>query len=520
MRIFLQNRFFIWVAKALLLACCSMFLISCASVDKYSFEKIGNPNHQIQLGNFDDIKKTYEEASGERNRNSALWDNQLGSIYLAQGDYEKALDAFLRAHYLMNDIPAFKELERKAVALTGSEDKKAYKGDPYEKAMNSLYVGLLLYDKGDLGNAMAAFKNGILADSDSEEETYKSDIAILYLLASRVAKKIGNESLSNDYSNAVKELVANPNYSLLGFSEALMQKMLDLNNNVLLVIEFGEGPTKYRMGRYGEMAAVNGNWDEVQGWRIKIDGESRDEDQVYSNTDVFFQASTRGGRAMDGILKGKAQFKTDSANTAVTMIDISSQFANQANQARAANPYVDTTGYALASGICAIFAGCSAIASSATNPKADIRCWTLLPEHVIIFPLFFSIGKHSIDIEFLNGRNSINRSNYKFDVDIQNNKDSVIFKRILRYQVTTEQIAQSKESAGLSEKVFKMLIDRGKDFDAVERLLGTPLEKRRDLSGKEIWIFSSDKPGISNCVYFKNGIVSELVSQSSDSIED
>ncbi len=407
--------------------------------------------------------------------------------------------------------------------MTGSEDRKAYKGDPYEKAMNSLYVGLLLYSEGDLDNAMAAFKNGILADSDSEEETYKSDIAILYLLASRVAKKIGNESLSNDYSNAVKELAANLNYSLLGFSDALIQKMLDLKNNVLLVIEFGEGPSKSRRGAYGELAVIDGDRYEVQGWKIMIDGKEEDGDQVYSNTDVFFQASTRGGRAMDGILKGKAQFKTDAANTSVAMMDLSQQFANQANQVRAANPYADTTGYALASGIAALFAGCSAVASAVTNPKADIRCWTLLPEHVIIFPLFLSLGKHSINIEFLNGHNSVSgtdgavdRSNYKFDVDIQNDKDTVIFKRMLRYQVVTEQIVQSGESAGLSEKVFKMLIDRGKGFDTVERLLGSLLEKRRDLSGREIWIYFSDRPGVSNCVYFINGIVSELANQSND----
>lgn len=128
--------------KCILLICCNMHLTSCARVDKYSFENIGYSNYEFQFGNFTKINQTYEEASKEKNRNYALWNNQLGSIYLAEGNYDKALDAFLKAHYLMNDITAFKNLEHSAVRLAGSEDKKAYKGDPYERSMNSLYVGL------------------------------------------------------------------------------------------------------------------------------------------------------------------------------------------------------------------------------------------------------------------------------------------------------------------------------------------------------------------------------------------
>jgi len=436
-----QNKKIIKAAKVLPLICCSVFLASCAHVDKYAFEKIGYCNYQIQCGNFKSPTETYEEASKLRDRNYALWDNQLGSLYLAQGDYDKALDSFLRAHYLMNNIPAFKELERGAVSLTGSEDSKAYKGDPYEKAMNSLYVGLLLYNQGDLENAKAAFKNGILADSDSKGEAYKSDIAVLYLLVSRISKKLGDESLSSDYYNVVKELENNPNYSSLGFSDEFIRKILDPKNNILLVVEFGEGPLKSRIGRYGELAVINGNRYDINGWNIKIDGKVNANNQVYSNTDVYYQASTRGGRKMDSILKGKAQFKTNAANTSVAAIGLSQQFLNQANQT---SDQYSKAALAAAAGISALFSGGAAIMSGITNPKADIRCWSLLPEHIIIYPLFIPPGKHKLSIGFIADRNSqqsngrADKLKYEFDVDIQKDKDNIIFTRILQYKVLAD----------------------------------------------------------------------------------
>lgn len=436
--------------------CSSLILASCAHVDKYAFEKIGDCNYQIQSGNFKAATETYEEASKLRDRNYALWDNQLGSIYLAQGDYDKALDAFLKAHYLMNNIPAFKELERGAVSLTGSEESKAYKGDPYEKAMNSLYVGLLLYNQGDLENAKAAFKNGILADSDSKGESYKSDIAILYLLVSRISKKLGDESLSGDYYNVVKELKNNPNYSSLGFSDEFIHKILDLKNNILLVVEFGEGPFKSRSGRYGELAVINGDRYDISGWNIKIDGKVNAENQVYSNTDVYFQANTRGGRKMDGILKGKAQFKTNAANTSVAAIGLSQQLLNQANHT---SDQYSKTALAAAAGISALFSGGAAIMSGITNPKADIRYWSLLPEHVIVYPLFISPGKHKISIGFINSQKSSlvndarsDKLKYEFDVDIQKDKDNIIFKRILQYKILADLEPSLSEVIKLGEK--------------------------------------------------------------------
>ncbi|MCX5696700.1 MAG: tetratricopeptide repeat protein [Candidatus Omnitrophica bacterium] len=528
MKITPQSKKFIQTAKNLLLICCSVLLTSCAHVDKYSFENIGNSNYAFQSGHLTEITKTYEEASKVRDRNYALWNNQLGSIYLAQGDYDKALDAFLKAHYLMNNIPAFKELERGAVSLTGSEDSKAYKGDPYEKAMNSLYVGLLLYNQGDLENAKAAFKNGILADSDSKEESYKSDIAILYLLTSRIAKKLGDESLNNDYYNAAKELENNPNYSSLGFNDELIHKILDLKNNIILVVEFGEGPSKLRSGKYGELAVINGDRYDISGWNIKIDGKVNAGNQVYSNTDVYFQASTRGGRKMDAILKGKAQFKTNAANTSVAAIGVSQQLLNQSNQT---SDQYSKAALAAAAGISALFSGGAAIMSGITNPKADIRVWSLLPEHIIIFPLFIPPGKHKINVEFNEGRYSSTdtQSNYDFDVDIQKGKDNIIFKRILDYQISKNsneltsqfnksggdisKLTKTEESTGIPYSTINSLVNKGMNFNGVEQLFGPPIEKGRDSLGREVWFYQSDKSGYSNSVYFSEGKVSLVINE-------
>ncbi|MCX5695710.1 MAG: hypothetical protein NTW18_03465 [Candidatus Omnitrophica bacterium] len=491
MKLIPQNKKIIQAVKVLPLICCSVLLASCAHVDKYSFEKIGDYNYQIQSGNFKTATETYEEASKLRDRNYALWDNQLGSIYLAQGDYDKALDAFLKAHYLMNNIPAFKELERGAVSLTGSEDSKAYKGDPYEKAMNSLYVGLLLYNKGDLENAKAALKNGILADSDSKGEAYKSDIAILYLLVSRISNKLGEESLSSDYYNVVKELENNPDYSSLGFSDEFINKILDLKNNILLVIEFGEGPFKSRRGRYGELAVINGNRYDISGWNIKIDGKVSAENQVYSNTDIYFQASTRGGRKMDAILKGKAQFKTNAANTSVAAIGLSQQLLNQANQT---SDQYSKAALAAAAGISALFSGGAAIMSGITNPKADIRYWSLLPEHVIIYPLFIPPGKHKISIGFINGRNSqlsndgiADKLKYEFDVDIQKDKDNIIFQRILQYRVSTDSesslsgFVKPDEKTEKRESLVSTFIKNIMQYSKASKSSGPSSENREEL---------------------------------------
>ncbi|MDP8212239.1 MAG: hypothetical protein P9X22_02970 [Candidatus Zapsychrus exili] len=424
------------IIQCLLLICFSNSMLGCAYTSKYSFESVKSSDKIFYNEQFLEVSEKYEELAKRGDKNNALWNNQLGTIYLAQGNREKALDSLLKAHYLMNNVSAFKELEVRAISWSGSENKKAYKGDPYEKAINSLYVGLLLYEKGDYDNALAAFRNGILADSDSKEEKYKSDFTILYLLASRISKKSGDETLSKDFEKEVQELKEGRRIASLNVKDNAAKEIVNLNNNTILVLELGKGPSKYRTGKHGEKAVISKRDYKTYEPKVIIDGKRDTSIKVYYDADVYFQANTRGGREMDGILKGQAKFKDDASKTSVTMLKASNEMIDSANRTRAANPYADTTGQLAAAGVLALFSLGSAVTSSITNPKADIRYWSLLPAYIYVFPLSLKPGMHKFGISIEKGMSSeiIN----EFEVNIKEGRDNVIFKRIIKYKISSD----------------------------------------------------------------------------------
>ncbi|GAM98746.1 hypothetical protein U91I_02382 [alpha proteobacterium U9-1i] len=107
---------------------------------------------------------------------------------------------------------------------------------------------------------------------------------------------------------------------------------------------------------------------------------------------LFWQASTRGGRAIDGILAGKAEFKANATQLADTTSQLSSvaiQTANsmmtQAQSMMAQGYNVDMGGANAAAGIglgLMAFSLASRAVAAATTPQADIRYWDNLPAEV------------------------------------------------------------------------------------------------------------------------------------------
>ncbi|MFQ5653254.1 MAG: hypothetical protein ACE5GW_00810, partial [Planctomycetota bacterium] len=221
---------------------------------------------------------------------SALNSNLLGTAAMVAGDYRMARRALVEAGQIMGSFPA--NDARQIGALIGEESTKIYLGDPYEAAMNSLYTALVFLARGDEENARAALKQGILADSGSEEEEYQSDIVALYLLEALLARRAGKEEIARlDLEQVLAIDPENP------FAE---EGRLAGANSVILV-DSGEGPEKVATGRYGELATFELPHLRDARAALFLDGVSM---TPALGVDVAFQAITRGGREMDHILKG------------------------------------------------------------------------------------------------------------------------------------------------------------------------------------------------------------------------
>jgi hypothetical protein len=170
---------------------------------------------------------------------------------------------------------------------------------------------------------------------------------------------------------------------------------------------------------------------DIKRMRILIDGDELGGDIFAYEHDIFFQACTRGGRKMDSILKGQAQFKQATADVAAVGMQTSQNIMNAANQQAMSNPGTNTSGAAMVAGAVMLASLCFAIASAAANPTADIRHWGLLPNDIFILPCSLSSGKHELIIECYDKNNTL-KENRKFDIEVKADKkgDNVFFARV------------------------------------------------------------------------------------------
>jgi hypothetical protein len=159
---------------------------------------------------------------------------------------------------------------------------------------------------------------------------------------------------------------------------------------VIVFAEYGNGPTKYATGSHKHELRFKPGPVNVTTARLKI-GETVHELEPFD--DINFQATSRGGRVMDHVLKNKAVFKTSSG----TVGDVA--LAVGASTAAPMSHLGDAGGYA-ALGMMA-FGLISKAVSAAANPAADVRCWDNLPAYLSFAALSVPPGRHAAKVEFL-----------------------------------------------------------------------------------------------------------------------
>jgi hypothetical protein len=260
------------------------------------------------------------------------------------------------------------------------ESTKTFIGEPYERVMAYYYRGILYWMDGEPDNARACFRSAAIQDADAEKHEYAADYVLLDYLDGLASIKLGGDG-SEALQRAEKE------------ARAAKPPLADRRANVLFFLEFDPGPIKYAAGEYHEQLRFSVAPGPVASASIELHGRQIN---IGPLDDLYFQATTRGGRVMDHILANKAVFKsaTDTAGTAAII--------GGAVAASQKNRTTQNVGYGLmAAGLI------SKIISASTRPAADTRAWNNLPRYLSFAAVALPPGQHTATIEFRDAGGSV-----------------------------------------------------------------------------------------------------------------
>ena len=339
-------------------------------------------------------------------RDRVLWQYKGALTAMRRGDYDEAKRLLDDAILTIGGIITNDKDAKKARGLFHGESRKAFIGEPYERVMAYYYRGILYWMDGEPDNARACFRSGLFIDGDVESKTYAADYVLLeYLDGLATAKLAGDGSDSLQRARQVAQHTTPPDYNTRA--------------NVLVFVEAGNGPIKYSGGEYGQLLLYAEGKSSARGAVVKANGQSY---PAGPYDDLYFQATTRGGRVMDHILANKATFKT----TTDTIGDASIiSGAILAGTQRNRNSAADEVGVGLLA-----FGVLNKIVSAAANPAADVRCWDNLPRYLGFAALELPPGEHQLTVEFRgpHGQNLTSLAkNITVNVPSSGDRDIVLF---------------------------------------------------------------------------------------------
>jgi hypothetical protein len=377
-------------------------------------------------GDYSGAVTVFEALSSPLNPSSPLYMNELGSCYLAAGDYPGAERSFGEAAgWIEGYIDPNRE--KKALSVFGKEEEKVYHGDPYEQSSLFLLLALLHMDRGDYDNALAACKNGNLACAAASENEFESNYTLLQLLQAKCLALRGDpdgftklrDAGANSYrltSPEVRDAYAQRQEYLallkqtagerrqVGVRDSEDQLRTKLQQadeqlqslstkvdavgglgalytgdyNTLIVVPRGRSPHKYRTGKDGQLVCFQPVSVVGPSCELLVDGASYAGSPIHNAADIEFQATTRGGRRMDAILKGKAAFR----RTTVGVGSVLTQVGNAGG--------IYGLGFVLVGATMQGIGG-------AMTPEADTRCWQSLPKSYDVLALELPEGDHTFE---------------------------------------------------------------------------------------------------------------------------
>ncbi len=330
-------------------------------------------------------------------RDRVLWDYRMAAAAMRRDRFDEAQQRLEDALPRIGGIIANDKDARKARSAFYGEARKTFIGEPYERVMAYYYRGILYWMRGEPDNARACFRSAQFMDADVENRQYSSDYVLLDYLDGLVTAKLGGNG-----ADELKRARANAKNSL--------PPPFHPQANVIVFIEFGRAPEKYATGAYQQELRFRPGPATARSAALQLGPQQF---VLVPYDDLFFQASTRGGRAMDHILANKAVFKTgtDALGNAALVSGVA--------LAAADNPEAG----AIVAGVGLL----SKIISAATVPAADVRAWDNLPQYLSFAALVLPPGPQQFRVDFRDGGGRVLSSkNVSFTV-LPAPRDTVLF---------------------------------------------------------------------------------------------
>jgi tetratricopeptide (TPR) repeat protein len=324
-------------------------------------------------GNYEGARRIYEAQIREEPQSRTLYVLRLGTLELDEANLDAAREKFVKAAENMESFQATGE----AKALIGTESSKEYKGDPYELMMAWWYLGLLDYMHGDLNKALPSFRSAAFAKGGVKEEQYMNYAPAVFLMMARTYQAMGDSGKAEEEYKEAKDVERVP-------LEGVIEQLRNPANNLLVVVGLGEGPYKYGAGEYNRIAKIGQRHYSERYADVYVDGQSVGRAETVD--DMYFQASTRGGRAIEGVLAGKAVLKGASEVGAGVAFATAATARSRRTQENA------------------LIVGVALLATSlATRPEADLRSWETLPDKIQMMAAKVAPGRHRVTIRFVGG---------------------------------------------------------------------------------------------------------------------
>ncbi|MES2309208.1 MAG: hypothetical protein V4507_10160 [Verrucomicrobiota bacterium] len=252
------------------------------------------------------------------------------------------------------------------------EKEKWFKGEPYERSSLYFYRGLLYLQDQDFGNAAACFKRAEVMDITADDAPgFAGDWTVAEAALALASYAQNDPGTADQAFGRLKKF----------FQYREGMSLPNPKTNVVLVFESGQGPIKWGDGRFGEQL----RFKEIPASIEKIQVKKEDQSIPSTSENIYYQATTRGGRQIDAILDDKASFKEDTQNATLGLAG-GAVVASQTEKS------------GIAAGVLGLAAIGTGIFSAVTHPEADLRSWDNLPHSIHL--IFLTVPPEGMELEW------------------------------------------------------------------------------------------------------------------------